>query len=98
MSWNDVFKVVVITIACTTGIGGILYAVIRFSANFIAERMAKKMQFAYTKRFTTICFASQEEKETYDFDDHKRSGQMMKQLETLSDEIREYLAQLDVAN
>lgn len=42
MSWADVGQIAVAAIASAGGIGGITYAVIRFSANQIAERLAEK--------------------------------------------------------
>ena len=42
MNWADVGQIVVATIASAGGVGGITYAVICFSANQIAERLAEK--------------------------------------------------------
>lgn len=49
MNWNDVWKIVLSSLAAAGGIGGVTLAIIKFSSNIIAERLSKKYDLKLQK-------------------------------------------------
>jgi hypothetical protein len=50
MEWADIWKIVVTAVMSMGGVGVIIYGIINFSANKIAERLAKKYEFILDKK------------------------------------------------
>ena len=49
MSWGDVWKIVLASIASMGGIGVVVFGVIKFAGNHIAERLARKYELKLSK-------------------------------------------------
>jgi len=49
LNWDDVWKVVLTAIASVGGISGVIFLVIKFSADQIAERLSKKYELKLNK-------------------------------------------------
>lgn len=60
-------------------------------------KLASKQISAYTKRFNTLYFATQAEKESYTPEDYERAAEIVQKFNALNKKIRNYLASLDVA-
>lgn len=51
MSWDDIYKIVLTSIASAGGIGAVILGIIKFSSNIIADRLSKKYDLKLQKAF-----------------------------------------------
>ena len=47
MNWNDIWKIILAAIASAGGFSAIIIAVIKFSSNFIADKLSKKYDLKF---------------------------------------------------
>ena len=50
MNWSDIWKIVGTTLISIGGISGIIFAVIKFSADKIADKLSKKYEFSLNEK------------------------------------------------